>query len=67
MPGTASRPPAAAHHVVAVGSRRHDWLDRALLGSVITELARDGRHSLLVVPPPAVRLLALDVVATGAC
>ena len=38
--------------LLAVGSRRHDWLDRALLGSVTSELARDGRHSLLVVPPP---------------
>ena len=38
--------------LIAVGSRRHDWLDRALLGSVTTDLARDGRHALLVVPPP---------------
>lgn len=37
--------------LLAVGSRRHDWLDRALLGSVTFELARDGRHPLLVVPP----------------
>lgn len=40
-----------AADLLAVGSRRHDRLDRLLLGSVTTDLARDGRHSLLVVPP----------------
>ena len=50
--------------LVAVGSHRHDWLDRALLGSVTTHLARDGRHSLLVVPPPRRgRPRPLDVLA----
>jgi len=38
--------------LLAVASRRHAWLDRALLGSVTSDLARDGRHALLVVPPP---------------
>lgn len=38
--------------LIAVGRRRHDLLDRLLLGSVTTELARDGARSLLVVPPP---------------
>jgi nucleotide-binding universal stress UspA family protein len=52
--------------LIAVASRRHDWLDRALLGSVTTELAREGRHSLLVVPPPpATRPVPLDVMASG--
>jgi nucleotide-binding universal stress UspA family protein len=45
---------ADAHRadLIAVGSGRHGWLDRALHGSVATDLARDGRHSLLVAPPP---------------
>ena len=38
--------------LIAVGSRRHDWLDRAFEESVSTELVRDGRRSVLVVPPP---------------
>ena len=48
----------AARHgadLVAVGSRRYDWLDRALLGSVSSELVRDGRVSVLVVPPAPTR------------
>jgi nucleotide-binding universal stress UspA family protein len=40
-----------AADLLAVGSQRHRRIDRLLLGSVTTELARDGRHSLLVVPP----------------
>jgi nucleotide-binding universal stress UspA family protein len=57
---------AAAHRadLIAVGSRRHDWLDRALLGSVTNELARDGRHPLLVVPPPPARARRLDALET---
>jgi nucleotide-binding universal stress UspA family protein len=39
--------------LIAVAGRRHRWLDRALRGSVTVDLARDGRRSLLVVPPPA--------------
>jgi nucleotide-binding universal stress UspA family protein len=38
--------------VIAVGSRRHGRLDRIMLGSVTTTLARHGERSLLVVPPP---------------
>lgn len=37
--------------LVAVGSRREPWIDRMIHESVSTDLARDGRHSLLVVPP----------------
>ena len=37
--------------LLVVGSQRHVRFDRWLLGSVTTDLARDGRHSLLVVPP----------------
>jgi nucleotide-binding universal stress UspA family protein len=42
----------AGAELLAVGSRRYDWLDRALAGSVATDLARAGGRSLLVVPPP---------------
>ena len=53
-----------AASLIAVASRRHDWIDRVLLGSVTTELARDGRCSLLVVPPPpAARPQPLDALA----
>ncbi len=56
---------AAEHRAdaIAVGSHRYDWLDRALLGSVTTELARDGRHALLVVPPPPRVRPRLDALA----
>lgn len=37
--------------VIAVGSRRHGFMDRMLLGSVTADLVHDGRRSLLVVPP----------------
>jgi len=40
-----------AADLLAVGSQRHRRVERLLLGSVTTELARDGRRSLLVVPP----------------
>jgi nucleotide-binding universal stress UspA family protein len=36
---------------IAAGSMRHSRFDRWLLGSVSTELVRDGRRSVLVVPP----------------
>lgn len=39
--------------LIAVASRRHDRLERWLVGSVTTRLARDGGQSLLVVPPAA--------------
>jgi len=37
--------------LIAVGSHRHETVERWLLGSVTTELVRDGRVSVLVVPP----------------
>jgi nucleotide-binding universal stress UspA family protein len=37
--------------LIAVGSVRRGRIDRLLMGSVSTELVRDGRHSVLVVPP----------------
>lgn len=40
--------------IVAVGSRREPWLERVMSESVSTDLARDGRHSVLVVPPPRI-------------
>lgn len=37
--------------VIAVGSLRHERLERWLLGSVTTAVVRDGRCSVLVIPP----------------
>ena len=37
--------------LVAVGSLRHERLERWILGSVTTEVVRDGRCSVLVIPP----------------
>ncbi len=37
--------------LVAAGSARHGRLDRWMLGSVSTDLVRDGRRSVLIVPP----------------
>lgn len=37
--------------LIAAGSARRGRLDRWMLGSVSTDLVRDGRHSVLVVPP----------------
>jgi nucleotide-binding universal stress UspA family protein len=37
--------------LVAIGSQRHGWLERLLLGSVTSAMVRDGRWSMLVVPP----------------
>jgi nucleotide-binding universal stress UspA family protein len=42
---------ASRADLVAAGSMRHGRLDRWLLGSVSTELVRDGRRSVLIVPP----------------
>ena len=41
--------------LISAGSARHGRLDRWLLGSVSTELVRDGRRSVLIVPPKPVR------------
>jgi len=41
--------------MIAAGSARRGRIDRWILGSVSTELVRDGRHSVLVVPPRARR------------
>ena len=41
--------------LIAAGSARYGRLDRWLVGSVSTELVRDGRRSVLVVPPARVR------------
>ena len=38
--------------LIAVGSLRHERLDRWLLGSVTATVVRDGRCSVLVIPPP---------------
>ena len=38
--------------LIAIGSLRHERLERWLLGSVTTEIVRDGRCSVLVIPPP---------------
>ncbi len=37
--------------LIAVGSVRHERLERWILGSVTTEIIRDGRCSVLVIPP----------------
>lgn len=37
--------------LIAVGSLRHERLERWILGSVTTEIVRDGRCSVLVIPP----------------
>lgn len=39
--------------LIAVGSLRHERLEQWILGSVTTEVVRDGRCSVLVVPPRA--------------
>jgi len=38
--------------VIAAGAARHGRVERWILGSVSTDLVRDGRHSVLVIPPP---------------
>lgn len=37
--------------VIAIGSQRHPWLDRVLIGSVAKAIASDGRWSVLITPP----------------
>ncbi|HET7458295.1 MAG TPA: universal stress protein [Gemmatimonadaceae bacterium] len=37
--------------LIALGSLRHGRIERFVLGSVTSDVARDGRHSLLAVPP----------------
>ena len=37
--------------LIAAGSARHSRIDRWMLGSVSTDLLRDGRRSMLIVPP----------------
>lgn len=37
--------------MIAVGSVRHGRVERWMLGSVTTDVARDGSHALLAVPP----------------
>jgi nucleotide-binding universal stress UspA family protein len=37
--------------LIAVGSLRHERLERWIVGSVTTEIVRDGRCSVLVIPP----------------
>lgn len=41
----------AAIDMIALGSRRHGRVERFILGSVTSDIAHDGRMSLLVVPP----------------
>lgn len=41
----------ASTDLVAAGSARHGRVERWMLGSVSTELVRDGRQSILIVPP----------------
>jgi nucleotide-binding universal stress UspA family protein len=38
--------------LIAMGSLRHERLEQWILGSVTTEIVRDGRCSVLVIPPP---------------
>ena len=42
---------ATASDLVAAGSARHGRVERWMLGSVSTDLVRDGRRSVLIVPP----------------
>jgi nucleotide-binding universal stress UspA family protein len=41
-----------AADLIAVGSLRHERIEQWLLGSVTTAVVRDGRCSVLVIPPP---------------
>lgn len=47
---------AASVQLIAAGSARPSRVDRWMLGSVSTDLVRDGRCSILVVPPGAKRV-----------
>ena len=42
---------SASIDMLALGSVRHGRIERWIVGSVTTDVARDGRHSMLVVPP----------------
>ena len=42
--------------LIAAGSARRGRLDRWMLGSVSTDLVREGRRSVLIVPPRPVRI-----------
>ena len=37
--------------LIAIGSLRHERIERWILGSVTTEVVRDGRCSVLIIPP----------------
>jgi nucleotide-binding universal stress UspA family protein len=37
--------------LIAIGSLRHERLEQWILGSVTTEIVRDGRCSVLIIPP----------------
>ena len=41
----------ASIDLIAAGSARHSRIDRWMMGSVSTELVRDGSRSVLIVPP----------------
>jgi nucleotide-binding universal stress UspA family protein len=41
--------------MIAAGSARLSRVDRWMLGSVTTDLVRDGKYSVLVVPPAGTR------------
>lgn len=43
----------ASSDLIAAGSARLGRLDRWIMGSVSTDLVRDGRRSVLIVPPPS--------------
>jgi|GEM_PF-3645941 len=40
--------------LIAVGSARHGRVEQWMVGSVSTELVRDGRRSVLIVPPSSI-------------
>jgi nucleotide-binding universal stress UspA family protein len=42
---------AARCDLITAGSVQHSRIDRWMVGSVSTELVRDGRRSVLIVPP----------------
>ena len=41
--------------LIAAGSARRGRIDRWMLGSVSTDIVRDGRHSVLIVPPRRIK------------
>jgi nucleotide-binding universal stress UspA family protein len=42
---------AISADLIAVGSQRHNFLERLFVGSVTREIVKDGRRSVLMVPP----------------